>query len=418
MMKRIFNIFILICLAANINAQTKAINSLKEEQKRTRERLAMTSKLLDQNKKNTASSFDRLNMLNKQITDRQLLIQQINDEIGLLDKEIDKTNTEIEEETKALESVKKEYAQLMHQAYVNRDSHNKLMFILSAQNFSQSYRRLRYLQELSYYRKNQAEQIKIKTEELENKRNELDNSKKAKETVLASRARENEKLLREKNDQSVLIAGLQKNEEELRKELKVQQKLMDDQNNKIAKLIAEEERRREEEERKAREKAAKAGGQKQPTQQGSAQYANKEDQLISGNFENNKGRMPWPVEKGVIVGKYGMQAHAVLTHVTINNKGIYIQTEKDTDARSVFEGVVTQRFTTPGNNNAVIVRHGDYRTVYSNLTDIYVKEGDKVTAKQKIGRIYTDTEDGNKTTLYFMVWKEKELQNPESFLAK
>ena len=405
-MRKILNIFILILLASNINAQTKEINSLREEQKKTRERLAATSKLLDENKKTTRSTLDKFNLLTKQIRDRQLLISQINKEIILLGKEIEKTNQEIEEETAALEKVKKEYAQLMYHAYFRRDSHNKLMFILSAESLDQSYRRLRYMQEFSQFRKAQGEQIKVKTVLLETKRNELHESRQAKEIILAQREEENKKLRKEREEQSALVAELQKDESKLRSELRSQQKKIDEINNKITRLIAEE-ARREAEARKRQQQQQKA-----PTQQ------DKEGQLVSGNFEKNKGRMPWPVEKGVIVGRFGVQPHPILPHLTINNKGIYIETEKDTDARSIFEGVVTQRFTVPGSNNAVIVRHGDYRTVYSNLTDIYVKEGDKVTAKQKIGKIFTDVEDGNKTTLYLMLWKETDLLNPETFLAK
>ncbi len=167
-----------------------------------------------------------------------------------------------------------------------------------------------------------------------------------------------------------------------------------------------------------RKKAAAAGKTPPPSPTKQEFTLTKEEKLIAGNFEKNKGRLPWPVEKGIITGKFGPHPHPVWKEVIENNKGIYIQTQKGSDARCVFEGVVSQRFSFPGSNNSVIVVHGNYRTVYSNLTDIYVKEGDKVTAKQKIGKIYTDTEDDDKTSLYFMLWKDKDLLDPESFLAK
>ena len=139
---------------------------------------------------------------------------------------------------------------------------------------------------------------------------------------------------------------------------------------------------------------------------------------MGGNFEANRGRLPWPVASGVVTGKFGIHPHPVLKAVTTNNKGIYIQTTAGSDARAVYDGVVTQCFAIPGNNNAVIVRHGVYRTVYANLTALYVKEGDKLTAKQRIGKVYTDDLHGNKTELYFQLWKEKTLLNPEPWLAK
>ena len=143
----------------------------------------------------------------------------------------------------------------------------------------------------------------------------------------------------------------------------------------------------------------------------------KEEQLVAGNFEKNKGKLPLPVEKGFVSGKYGVQPHPVLSKVTINNKGIYIQTPAGSDARTIFEGEVTQIFSVQGSNSAVIVKHGNYRTVYSNLTTIYVKVGDKVSTKQKVGKIYTDPENGNKTELYLMIYKNTEIQNPEQWLA-
>jgi len=307
------------------------------------------------------------------------------------------------------------------------------MFILSANSFSQSYRRFRYLKEFSEYRKDQAEKIEYLTIVLNDKLDELEKNKNEKQYVLKKREIENSQLVNEKSKQQTVISDLKKKEKDLLKQIKTHQKQIDIFNDKIERLIIEEERKAREKAEKARiakEKAAaaKAAAEKaktgtttatKPTTQSAPiSTMTKEEQLIAGNFEKNIGRLPWPVSKGIIVGKFGIQPHPVLSHVTTINKGIYIQTEKGEDARAVFEGEVTQRFSIPGNNNAIIVRHGNYRTVYSNLTDIYVKEGDKVVAKQKLGKIYSDPEDGDKTSLYFMVWKEKELQNPELFLAK
>jgi septal ring factor EnvC (AmiA/AmiB activator) len=270
------------------------------------------------------------------------------------------------------------------------------------------------LQELSNYRKEQALKIEELTAQLNNKLLTLKDAKTEKEKALNMKKIESLQLTNEKNKQTALVQNLKKQEKDLRKKLKDNQQKINSLNDKIAQLIAEEERKAAE---RARLQAQKSN--KPASSSASSSYTlTKEEQLIAGNFERNKGRLPWPVEKGFISGKFGLQPHPVLTHVTTNNKGIYIQTEKNANARAVFEGEVTQRFAIPGNNYAVIIKHGNYRTVYSNLTSIYVKEGDHVTAKQAIGKIYTDTEDNNKTELYFMVWKDKELQNPELFLAK
>ena len=227
--------------------------------------------------------------------------------------------------------------------------------------------------------------------------------------------------------------------------MKVQQKKAAELNNKIERLIAEEIRKAEakraasEKKKLAEEQAtekkhaadeaktSKTGTKKdskitseayKPATNPSVSLLTKEETLISGNFERNQGRLPWPTSNGFISGHFGIHEHPVLKHVTTNNKGIYIQTPVGSSARAVFEGVVTQRFSIPGSNNAVIIQHGNYRTVYANLTQIFVREGDRVTAKQAIGKIYTDDERDNKTEVYFQVWNGKKLQNPESWIAR
>lgn len=211
---------------------------------------------------------------------------------------------------------------------------------------------------------------------------------------------ERTKLKEQQKKQDQLVADLQKKEKSLKAELKKQQQLANKLNKQIEDKIAAE----------AKKSVSKAGKDNTYT-------LTKEEKLVSGNFEKNKGRLPWPVEKGILTGSFGKQAHPVLKHVSVDNKGVYIQCPKGTKARAVFDGEVTQVFSIPGSNNAVIIKHGAYRTVYANLTKVYVKAGDKVKPKQDIGIIYTDTDDGNKTELYFQVWKDKQLQNPELWLS-
>lgn len=210
-------------------------------------------------------------------------------------------------------------------------------------------------------------------------------------------------------------------------DIKVQKKKANDLNNKIERIIAEEIRKAEEareaEERKkspvAKEsKTDKSTSPAKEKSSGVSYTMTKEEKLLSGGFESNRGRLPWPTDKGFISGRFGVQSHPVLKYITTNNKGIYIQTPAKTNARAVFDGVVTQRFSVPGSNFGVIIKHGQYRTVYANLVDIYVSVGQKVKTKDSIGRIYTDTEDSNKTELYFQIWKDKNILNPEGWITK
>jgi septal ring factor EnvC (AmiA/AmiB activator) len=153
------------------------------------------------------------------------------------------------------------------------------------------------------------------------------------------------------------------------------------------------------------------------TEKASKTSLTKEQKLLAGGFEANKGRLPWPVEKGMISGHYGKQQHPVYSQVTIDNKGVYLQTTAGSKARAVYKGEVTSCFLV-ANTYAVIIQHGNYRTVYSNLSKLNVKQGDKVDTKQIIGTIFTDPEQDQKTELYFQIYKDRNILNPELWIAK
>ena len=301
---------------------------------------------------------------------------------------------------------------MVREAYINRGVYSKMLFLLSAESFDQSYRRLRYMQEFTAYRKRQIEKIEETQKEIAKKTEQLTQHQQTQEAVKKQKNTEQQKLLVDKKKENTAYANLKRKEKTLQADLKKQQKIADDLNKKIEALIAEEVSKAE----KKRKKTGEASPDDTP---GTGIYAlTKEEQLISGNFAANAGRLPWPVERGFISGKFGIQPHPTLKYVTTNNKGIYIQTTAKTNARAVFEGIVTQRFSVPGSNNGVIIQHGQYRTVYANLTTIYVRVGEKVSAKQRIGQIYTDAENDNKTELFFQIWKERAILNPESWIAK
>jgi septal ring factor EnvC (AmiA/AmiB activator) len=426
-MRYIFSVLFLSALVSFGNAQT--LNELRESQKKARQNIDMTNKLLQETQRSSRTTITKLRVLNNQIKERQTLINSINKEVNLLGETIDVLTSEKTLLENRLQALKNEYANLVYHAYVRKSSYNELLFVFSAESFEQAYRRLRYLQEYSQYRKQQSIQIMAVTAELEQKKQQLEEQKTAKICAAKEKEKEAKKIQEAKKKEDKLLKDLKGKEQVLRTRLAQQQKQANDLNRKIQQLIAEEIRRAEE---KAKAEAAKKAEAERarttpstttptapkPSVTAGAITLTKEEALIAGNFENNKGRLPWPVERGVITGRFGIQAHPVLQHVTTDNKGIYIQTQANADARAVFEGVVTQVFSVPGSNNAVIIKHGNYRTVYANLTKIYVKVGDKVTTKQKVGRIFVDDENENKTELYFMVYKNTVLQNPESWIAR
>lgn len=409
-MRKVLILLFTFLLMAVASAQT--IKELEEQRKNALKRLETTSKVLSETKKTQQTSLNKLNIINKSISQRTSLINTINKEINALTREIATLHAETKKLERELEAFKEDYARMVREAYINRGVYSKMLFLLSAESFDQSFRRLRYMQEFTAYRKQQIEKIDKTRQEIAQKTAQLTQHQQTQEVVKKQKNAEQQKLMGDKKKENTAYANLKQKEKNLQADLKKQQQIANDLNRKIEALIAEEVR-------KAEEQRKKTGTASPDAKPGTGVYTlTKEEQLISGNFAANAGRLLWPVERGFISGKFGVQPHPTLKYVTTNNKGVYIQTPTKTIARAVFEGVVTQRFSVPGSNNGVIIQHGQYRTVYANLTTIYVRVGEKVSAKQRIGQIYTDTENDNKTELFFQIWKERTILNPESWIAK
>ncbi len=400
-MKRLIYILVILLLPYNIYAQT--VKELQKQRNKTLEQLETTNKMLNETKQNETSTANKVALLNKSIQERQQLISNINTEISALNNEMTLLGTQRDSLIRVLELIKADYAMLVVKAHEAQHSNSALRFLLSSDSFRQLMRRARYLQEFSEYRKVQAARIVMLTDSISSKNDLLEQDRNQKEDAIKTQQQEKERLSRDQHKQQQMLKQLKQKEKDLLAQQKKQQKKADDLNARINKLIEEEIKRQE---AKKKKQGQSAGG------------LTKEEQLIAGGFEQNKGRLPWPTEKGFISGYYGVQPHPVLSHVTIDNKGIYIQTTQGSNARAVYEGVVTQCFTVPGSNNIVIVQHGNYRTVYANLTTLYVKVGDKVKTKQNLGKIYTDPDNDNKTEMQFQIYKDKTRLNPQPWLAK
>lgn len=379
-------------IVLSLNAQT--INELQEKKKKTQQEIEYTNWLLNKTGKNSKASLNKLNLLNEQIKLRNNLISDYNNQVYLLQTSIADNEMVIEMLSEDLEKLKIDYANLIMQAHRKRGDYNKLYFLLSSENFNQAYKRLLYTRQMSQYRKKQSEQIEAIRQVLVQKSNQLNQQKKDKEDVLNQQMLESSKLKTEKNQQSDYYKQLQNQQRELRQHLRYQQRVQSRLEKEIEKLIEEEARKA-----KLREKTP-------------------EEELLSSNFEQNKGRFPWPTEQGVITDKFGEHAHPVMKNILIKNNGIDITTKPGQKARAIFEGVVSKVFAIPGGNTAVIIRHGAYITVYSNLKEVYVKQGDNIKLKQDIGLIYSDIEEDQKTVLKFQIWKESTKLNPEQWIAK
>ncbi len=390
-MKRLLYILI-TCLSvcSTIHAQ-KTVKQLENERKQLEKELAQTSKMLKQTKKNETATVNKINLLNKDIKTRKRLINGLNSEISALDNQMVQLGQEKNRLQLELDSLKADYANLIRQTHYADMQNKPLLFILSAKDFQQMYRRIRYMQEFAAYRKAQVAAIEKTQADIDTKNQELQTNRESKQEALKTRKREQDNLARDERKQQQMLKNLQKKEKELVAQQKKQQKKADALNKQIDKLIQEEIRK-------------------------SQQKLTQEQQVVAGGFAKNKGKLPWPTEQGYISGAFGVHPHPTLAHVTVNNRGIYIQTTAGANARAVYEGVVSAIFVSDG-KNVVIVQHGNYRTVYSNLTTLYVRQGDKVQTKQKIGKIYTDADEDNKTEIFFQVRRDTDVLNPTDWIT-
>lgn len=396
-----FILLLLLLLPAFVSGQNK--KDLEKKKKQLQKEIRYAEDLLNQTQKDKKLSLNQLVTLNKKITMRQELIATINYEIRLIDKLLVQNQQTVEELIKELNKLKEDYGKMMYQAYKNRDSYNRLMFIFAAADFNQAYRRLKYYQQIAAYRERQAEAIKSKQEELKVKIAELQLRKEEKQNLLGVEEVEKQSLASEKQQQEKTLTSLQEKEKDLLKRIREKEQEQ-------KKLQAAIQRIIEEEMRKAREAAEIAG--RKPASSGSMTLT-PEAQKLSDTFEANRGKLPWPVVEGLIIQKFGEQPHPVLRNITVKNNGITIGTKQNSPVRCVFEGTVSKVITIPGAGIAILVNHGAFYTLYSNLQDSFVKQGEKVSTKQNIGVALSDD---NKTEVHFEIWKGSSMMNPEPWL--
>ena len=389
--KYILTLVLSACLL--VPAWSESVKELQQKQKKLQAEIEQTNKMLKQTKKDESATLNKLQLLNQNIKTQKKLIHTLDNEITALNREMTRLSNTRDSLQVILEHYKGDYAQMVRQSHYARMQQSPLLFLLSSDSFQQLARRTRYLQEFAHFRQEQVRRIETTQAEIDTQNELLETNKADKQAALSSRKREQANLQRDERKQKNMLSQLKSKEKDLNKQIKQKQKKVDELNRKIDDIV-----------RKQTEKASKT-------------TLTKEQKLIAGGFEANKGRLPWPVEKGMISGHFGKQQHPVYSQVTMDNKGIYLQTTAGTKARAVYKGEVTSCFMV-GGTYAVIVQHGNYRTVYSNLSKLSVKQGDMVDTKQAIGTIFTDPEQDQKTELYFQIYKDKNIQNPELWIAK
>jgi len=336
----------------------------------------------------------------------------ISNNIYLNQRQVNRLNKELKE-------LKEDYAAMIVKSYKSRSTHSRAMFLLSSEDFSQAYKRFQYMKQYNSYRKMQGEEIKRKTTELEDYNAKLSGQKTEKEKLLAEQEKQRQELVKEKLDQEKIANSLKKDKKQIAAEIKKKQqetKKIDAQIQKLIRdAIAEANKKAAAAKAKANPKTTTAAETK-AIESSTKIVLTPEGQIISNNFKANKGRLPWPVEKGAITLGYGNQAHPVYKSLVIHNSGIEITTESGANARAVFAGEVTKVIVISPLNKAVCVQHGDYFTVYQNLSSVNVSAGDKVTAKQALGKVRTNAE--GKTVLKFMVSQNTTYANPQQWISQ
>ncbi|HEY3372358.1 MAG TPA: peptidoglycan DD-metalloendopeptidase family protein [Prolixibacteraceae bacterium] len=395
--KQYFLLFFILLLALASNGQS--LEELRKKKENTNEQIKYTNRLLEEAKTNEKKTLNKYNILNKQIELRSNLISGINSEVGVLAEFIDQNAWLVSSLNADLDQLKREYANMILFAQRNQTNYSKVLFLLSSNSFNQAYKRLMYLRQYTEYRKKQAELILWIHDLVEVKVSHLQQQRLQKETLLQSQKREADQLSREKNQQGKYLTSLQEKQRDFKKKLQEQQRIESQLSREIQRIIDEEVKKSKDN--------GKPGFEMTP-----------EQKVVSGQFEQNKRRIPWPVDRGVITDHFGIHEHPVLKNIQVQNNGIDISTAQGSTARSVFAGEVSRVFEISGGNRAVIIRHGKFLTVYSNLVNIQVKSGQKVSIKQTIGTIATDSDDGNKTVLKFQIWKENVKLDPEDWISK
>lgn len=360
------------------------VDNLRLERESLLKEIENTTRLLESKKSNREIAFRQLNILNKEISARERLIDNLKIQIESLERRIEMNKNVIDELEVEIQLNKQEYGQLLRDSYRRRNSLDELVYFLSATGFSEAYNRYRLLKEYTRYRKMHVENLMTNQARLKTYLLEVQSQMEQKEASLAELEDEANRLNNNKQHKRTLVSNLQKEEKWLLSELKKKEKKAKELEDRILEII-----------RLARRDATKSS--------------------TGADFSQYLGKLIWPVDKGVVVNGFGEHEHPVLKNVLIKNNGIDIQTVEGDDVFAVHSGEVSRVISIPGYNNAVIVRHGDYLTVYANLKDVRVKQGQKIGAGETVGKVFKESNDAG-GILHFEIWNENQKMDPSKWL--
>jgi len=379
---------------------TKRQQELEAQRVRLKNEIKQINELLFSSKKNRKNVVTEVEDLQVKLSVREELIKVTNAQVNLLTRKINLNERNISDQRKELEALKEDYAKMIQNSYASKSLQNRLMFLFSSENFLQAYKRIQYLKQYTQYRRKQGLAIAEKTQLLQELNKALIEEKSKKLVLVEENKTVQEQLKKERNAQENLIKSLRRKERSLAAQISKKEKEARAIDREIDRLI----------------RAAIAASNKAAGKRGKKTFElTPEAKLIAANFEANRGRLPWPLDKGVIIQGFGRQRHPVVKTTTIQSNGVTIATAPATQVRAVFEGEVMSVVTFKGSNPSVLIRHGNYITVYKNLGKLYVKKGDKVKAKEAIGEVFTNQQTG-KTEIQFSIFNNVKVLNPKGWI--
>jgi len=375
-------------------AEGQSRRDLEDQRRKTLEEIAYVDNLLKETAREKKESLNELKIIGRKLNLRELILQGLQEEISLLNDRIELNTLAINMMESDLSVLKKDYEKALLSAFRSSKGNSEVGYVLSAKDFNQGYKRLKYLQQITKFRRQESEIIQELKSEIEVSKQKMEEDM----TIISqlkSREEQQKYLLQdEQGNKQKIVKSLSNKEKQLQRELEDKKRIARRIESELEKLLEEE-----------RKKTAKSD-------------MSPEQKVISENFFENKGRLPWPVEKGLITSHFGIHNHPVLKYVKENNSDIEITSSGKTPVRSIFNGTVAKVFSIQGLNMSIIIKHGKYFTVYSNLVNVVVKTGDQVGTGQIIGEVFNDKEKGNEAVLKFMVTEERVNLDPELWISK
>jgi murein hydrolase activator len=427
------SLFIALLLVGGAAWSQKKSDQLQAEQNKLEKKLSTTKSLLDKVKKGAESSLNELKLIENQVKNRELLVRNFDNQIRSAELTISSKGEQIKELESRLVRLKEQYKKLLIYAYKHRNKSAKMMFVFSSSNYFEAVKRTSYLKRLSEIQQKQFKVILQNEKTIHKEISTIKQEKEHKKGLLKEKIVEKKEIEKDKVNKQLALDKLRKDENSLMSELKQQEAQKSELKRRIKlaieKEIAEAEAKARKEAEKKAALASKASTSSTPSKTTSTDAPakemvftdTKENIALGKSFESNRGKLPWPVAKGSITENYGKNAHPTLPNVFTNNNGVDIGAPKNAQVRAVFDGEVTSVLNIPGAGKVIIIKHGAYRTVYSNLQEVYVSVGDKVSSKQSIGSLLSD-EEGSLSTSHFEIHQvvEGTVQriNPSLWLAQ